>query len=54
MAHHCDYCGRRADDDVLPLTWSFAVENGRTRIYCDSCTRDNARSIEGRLDSEWW
>ena len=54
MAHFCDHCGRQAEGEVLPLTWSFAVEHGRTRVYCDQCTRSNARSIEGRLDSEWW
>jgi len=54
MGHVCDFCGRTADGEVLPLTWSFAIERGRTRIYCDACTRANARSNEGRLDSEWW
>jgi len=39
---------------VLPLTWVTSVENGRPKVYCDRCAREHLRSIESKLDSEWW
>lgn len=24
------------------------------RIYCDTCSREHLRAIEGKLDSGWW
>ncbi len=54
MPVSCDYCGRRADGDEAPLTWTTAVERGRVRRYCDECSRANLRSMEAKLDSEWW
>jgi hypothetical protein len=64
MAATCDFCGAIApagpDDssgetsDVLPLTWTTAVENGRQRVFCESCSREHLRAIESKLDSEWW
>jgi hypothetical protein len=50
----CHHCGASAAGDQPPLTWTSAVENGRTRYFCDRCSRDNLRAIEGKLDSEWW
>ncbi len=50
----CDYCGATAPGDGLPLTWSTAVENGRSRVFCETCSREHLRAIEGKLDSEWW
>jgi len=38
----------------MSLTWTTAVENGRHRTFCDACSRDNLRAMEGKLDSEWW
>jgi hypothetical protein len=49
----CDFCGRQAED-AETLTWVTSVENGRRRTYCDVCAREHLRSIEGKLDSEWW
>ena len=49
----CDFCGREADD-AETLTWTTSVENGRRLTYCDVCSRDHLRSIEGKLDSAWW
>jgi hypothetical protein len=40
--------------DVPPFTWVASVENGQRRVYCERCTRDHLRSIESKLDSEWW
>jgi hypothetical protein len=54
----CDFCGTTATEagpvDGLPLTWTVAVENGRRRVFCATCSRDHLRAIEGKLDSEWW
>jgi hypothetical protein len=49
----CDFCGRQADD-AETLSWTTSTENGRTRTYCDTCSREHLRAIEGKLDSEWW
>ena len=50
----CDYCGRTADSDVDRLAWTTSVEGGRTRWFCPACSRAHLRSIEGKLDSEYW
>lgn len=56
MAATCDFCGTTAGGagDEVPLTWTTAVENGRTRVFCDRCSREHLRAIESKLDSEWW
>jgi hypothetical protein len=53
----CDLCGCTPAEplgDEVPLTWVTSVENGRARIYCDACARENLRAIESKLDPEWW
>jgi len=50
----CDFCGRQEPDGAKTLTWTVAVENGHRRVYCDACSRDHLRSMEGKLDSEFW
>ncbi|MBB6076779.1 hypothetical protein [Streptomyces paradoxus] len=52
----CARCGTSADvlTEGPPLTWTYSVENGVRHHYCESCSRENLRSIEGRLDSDWW
>lgn len=50
----CDLCGTTVDDDQPPLAWSLSTERGKTMRYCETCTRENVRSIEGKLDSEHW
>jgi hypothetical protein len=49
----CDFCGRQADD-AETMTWTTSVENGRKRVYCDTCSREHLRAMESKLDSEWW
>jgi hypothetical protein len=62
---NCAFCGRESAPsetpngsashrDELPLTWVTSVENDQVRVYCDECARSNLRSIESKLDSEWW
>jgi hypothetical protein len=48
----CARCGTVAAP--APLDWSCAREDGRERWLCPPCTRENVRSIEGRLDEAWW
>lgn len=52
----CDFCGRSSEgvDAVTLLSWTTAHENGRDRTFCDTCSREHLRAIEGKLDSEWW
>jgi hypothetical protein len=54
----CDFCGATAAGDRpvdgLPLTWTTSVENGRKRVFCEACSREHLRAIEGKLDSGWW
>ncbi|MDN4163579.1 hypothetical protein [Nocardioides abyssi] len=53
-ARTCAWCGRQETDPVRTLTWTMAVERGRTRSFCDTCSREHLRSMEGKLDSEHW
>ncbi|MEQ6903419.1 hypothetical protein [Nocardioides sp. YIM 152588] len=50
----CDFCGAVAPGGETPLTWTLAVENGRRRRFCEECSRRHLRSMEAKLDSEWW
>ena len=50
----CAFCGRAAEGEMPPLTWTTAVERGQQRWFCDTCSREHLRSMEGKLDSEWW
>ncbi len=52
----CQACGRQPPpEDVsgptgVPWTWS----TGEDGVLCDTCARDHARSIEAKLDRDWW
>ncbi|MEV7786117.1 hypothetical protein AB0O72_12025 [Streptomyces sp. NPDC088106] len=48
----CALCGTRAEGPQP--TWTFSVENGARRYYCERCSREHLRAIEGRLDAQWW
>ncbi|MFI5675024.1 hypothetical protein [Streptomyces cellulosae] len=48
----CARCGARAEGPRP--TWTCSVENGTRHYFCDRCSRENLRAIEGRLDSAWW
>lgn len=51
----CAWCGAVAADGA-PLEWATQTsERGRGREHlCDACCQVNVRSIEARLDVEWW
>ncbi|GHH90238.1 hypothetical protein [Streptomyces capillispiralis] len=48
----CARCGTRAEGPKP--TWTLSVEDGVRRHYCERCSRDHLRAIEGRLDPQWW
>ena len=50
----CSFCGTTAPEGSSTLTWTTAVENGKQRTYCESCSRQHLRAMESKLDSEWW
>jgi hypothetical protein len=50
----CDLCGYTVDDDAPPLTWTTSVEHGRRKTFCDRCSREHLRAMEGKLDSQHW
>jgi hypothetical protein len=57
----CTLCGRRADpetDGDPPLGWCAdmveTADGHRTRWVCTECTRRFVRSIEAKLDQQWW
>lgn len=54
MAVTCSFCGARAEGESPPVTWVMSVENGHRRVFCEHCSREHLRSIEGKLDSQWW
>ena len=42
------------EDEAATLSWSTAVEDGRRRRYCETCSREHLRSMEGKLAPEHW
>ncbi|MFK4098653.1 hypothetical protein ACI2L1_00945 [Streptomyces sp. NPDC019531] len=48
----CARCGARSEGPQL--TWTYSVESGVHQYFCGTCSRENLRAIEGRLDSAWW
>ncbi|GAB7004136.1 hypothetical protein JCM18899A_16080 [Nocardioides sp. AN3] len=50
----CDFCGRAAPEGAETLTWTSAVEHGVRKTFCEQCSREHLRAMEGKLDSEWW
>ncbi len=60
----CDLCGTRSAEadgvpasdgaEAIPLTWSTALVKAKPVTYCDRCSREHLRSIEAKLEAEWW
>ena len=48
----CALCGAGAPS--LPLGWCTSVERGRPVVHCDRCSREHVRSMEAKLDSDYW
>ncbi|UQX89730.1 hypothetical protein M6D93_06940 [Jatrophihabitans telluris] len=54
---HCQRCGRISDpgrDGDPPLTWAMDREGERVRWTCPACVSLSVRSMEAKLDPEWW
>jgi len=54
VAASCAVCGTPAPSQPPPFTWSTAIHQGRREWTCERCSRENIRSIEGKLDPAWW
>ena len=56
MTRHCARCGVAGDapEDGMPEGWSFDVTDRGVTYLCAACTREHVRSIEAKLDEEWW
>jgi hypothetical protein len=56
LGHVCARCGAlgAAPPDGLPEGWSLASSERGVDRLCAACTRENVRSIEAKLDEEWW
>ena len=52
MTTTCGVCGTTTDEP--PVTWSSQSSARGQQWLCERCTRENIRSIEGRLDEAWW
>ncbi len=50
----CAVCGRAPEAWESALGWSVSVEGGREQAVCPACVRTHLRSIEGKLDPEFW
>ncbi len=50
----CSRCGMLVPGPTPPLGWSSGFERGRQTWICEACARENLRSIEGKLDEDWW
>ncbi|MDQ3465158.1 MAG: hypothetical protein M3500_10785 [Actinomycetota bacterium] len=48
----CSVCGNTEEEP--PVTWTSQASERDQQWLCESCTRENLRSIEGRLDEAWW
>ena len=48
----CAWCGTTVTE--VPLTWSTSMERGRLLHYCDRCSREHLRSLEAKLDADFW
>ena len=49
----CSVCGTTVEGEP-PLDWSSSSGPRGRMLVCARCTRENVRSIEAKLDEEWW
>ena len=57
VTRSCATCGTQASapGGGLPVGWAVGADGrGRTTFTCLDCSRRHLRSIEGKLDPEWW
>jgi len=49
----CQVCGRPGVD-ADRLSWVMDRRDGRVSWTCPDCATENIRSLEAKLDPEWW
>ncbi|MEO6821394.1 MAG: hypothetical protein ABI468_02520 [Candidatus Nanopelagicales bacterium] len=59
MSEHewvCRTCGARVEvsDVGALLGWACSNDAGEARTYCPQCSRDHVRSMEAKIDEEYW
>ena len=54
VAVTCSQCAAVAEEEGARLSWSTASTPRATTWTCPACTRANVRSIEAKLEEEWW
>ncbi|WP_152360646.1 hypothetical protein [Microlunatus speluncae] len=50
----CSECDRSPEPAEPTWAWSRERLDDRLLILCPACTRDHSRSIEAKLDRDWW
>lgn len=53
----CQLCGRVAEpgtEGEVILSWMMDRQDGQVRWTCPGCAAANARSMEAKLEPEWW
>ena len=53
----CQICGASAEADAdgrAPLTWTMDTDGARVRWTCPRCSAEFVRSMEAKLEPEWW
>jgi Zn-finger protein len=50
---NCQVCGR-SDAAEDRLAWVMDRRDGRVRWTCPDCAAVHLRSLEAKLDPEWW
>jgi endogenous inhibitor of DNA gyrase (YacG/DUF329 family) len=53
----CQLCGRQSDpnqDGDPPLSWAMDRDGDRVTWTCPRCAAANVRSMEAKLDPEYW
>ena len=53
----CQICGLVAEADEQghpPMTWTMDNDGARVRWTCPRCSVEHVRSMEAKLEPEWW
>lgn len=52
----CRSCGASPDghDVAATLGWTRTVAGEQVHLHCPRCSRDNVRSMEAKLDEQYW
>lgn len=52
----CRTCGARVStgDAAATLGWSRTVVGDQVHVHCPRCSREHVRSMEAKLDEQYW